>query len=53
MDFLNKIPETVDLNTFLVTIDVKSLNTNIPHDFAIEAIANTRSLSQKTSLKNL
>jgi hypothetical protein len=37
MDFLNKIPETEDLNTFLVTFDVTSLYTNIPHDFGIEA----------------
>lgn len=38
MDFLNKIPETTDPNTILVTVDVTSLYTNIPHDFGLQAI---------------
>ena len=31
MDSLNKIPETTYSNTLLVTFDVTSLCTNIPH----------------------
>ena len=38
MDFLNKIPETTDHNKLLVTFDVTSLYTNIPHDFGLQAI---------------
>ncbi|XP_062586434.1 uncharacterized protein LOC134248002 [Saccostrea cucullata] len=38
MDFLNKIPENVEPDTLLVTFDVKSLYTNIPHDLGLEAI---------------
>lgn len=38
MDFLNKIPETTDPNSLLVTFDVTSLYTNIPHDFGLQAI---------------
>jgi hypothetical protein len=38
MDFLNKIPEDVDPDTLLVTFDVTSLYTNIPHEFGVEAL---------------
>ena len=38
MDFLNKIPETTDPNTLLVTFDVMSLYKNIPHDFGLQVI---------------
>ena len=39
LDFLNKIPEIVHPNTLLVTFDVTSLYTNIPHDFGLQALA--------------
>ena len=38
MDFLNYIPENVPLNTILVSFDVTSLYTNIPHDLGIQAV---------------
>ncbi|KAK3098881.1 hypothetical protein FSP39_023944 [Pinctada imbricata] len=38
MDFLNYIPESVPQNTILVSFDVTSLYTNIPHDLGIEAV---------------
>lgn len=38
LDFLNQIPEEVDENTILVSFDVVSLYTNIPHDLGIQAI---------------
>ena len=37
-DFLNHLPETVNTNSKLVSFDVVSLYTNIPHDLGIEAI---------------
>lgn len=38
MDFLNHIPNTVKDNTHLVSFDVTSLYTNIPHNLGVEAI---------------
>lgn len=38
MGILNKIPETTDPNTLLITFDVSSLYTNIPRDFGLQAI---------------
>ena len=38
MDFLNYIPDRVPLNTILVSFDVTSLYTNIPHDLGIQAV---------------
>lgn len=38
MDFLNYIPQTVPGDTILVTFDVSSLYTNIPHILGLEAI---------------
>ena len=38
MDFLNKFPRDVDEDTEIVTFDVISLYTNIPHEFDLEAI---------------
>lgn len=38
MDFLNYIPESVDPKTILVSFDVISLYTNIPHTLGLEAI---------------
>lgn len=38
MDFLNYIPQTVPGDTILVTFDVSSLYTNIPHNLGLEAI---------------
>ena len=39
LDFLNHIPDTVDVNTKMVSFDVTSLYTNIPHTLGLEAIA--------------
>ena len=39
MDFLSYIPDTVDENTQMVSFDVTSLYTNIPHNLGLEAIA--------------
>ena len=36
--FLNKCPRVVDENTEIVTFDVISLYTSIPHEFGLEAI---------------
>ena len=38
MDFLNYIPDTVQPDTLLVSFDVTSLYTNIPHNLGIEAV---------------
>ena len=38
MDFLNHMPSEINENTFLVSFDVVSLYTNIPHDLGLEAI---------------
>ena len=38
MDFLNHIPKTVQPETTLVSFDVVSLYTNIPHNLGLEAI---------------
>ena len=38
LDFLNKFPRDVDEDTEIVTFDVISLYTNIPHEFDLEAI---------------
>lgn len=38
MDFLNYIPKSVDPKTILVSFDVISLYTNIPHTLGLEAI---------------
>ena len=38
LDFLNKCPRDVDENTEIVTLDVISLYTSIPHEFGREAI---------------
>lgn len=38
LDFLNHIPNTVKDNTHLVSFDVTSLYTNIPHNLGVEAI---------------
>lgn len=39
MDFLNHIPNTVENNTTLVSLDVTNLYTNIPHNLGLEAIS--------------
>ncbi|XP_062587971.1 uncharacterized protein LOC134249655 [Saccostrea cucullata] len=39
LDFLGHIPDTVELNTEMVSFDVTSLYTNIPHTLGLEAIA--------------
>lgn len=36
--FLSKIPERIQMNSILVTFDVTSLYTNIPHDLGIAAV---------------
>ena len=49
-DFINRINETKDINkdTILVTLDVKSLYTNIPNHEGIEAVKSSlNSVSQK------
>lgn len=38
VDFLNKCPREVDENTEIVTFDVVSLYTSIPHDFGLQAL---------------
>ena len=38
MDFLNKCPRYVDEDTEIVTFDVISLYTSIPHEVGLEAI---------------
>ena len=39
MDFLNHLPEAaVSYDTFLVSFDVESFYSNIPHDLGLEAI---------------
>ena len=38
MDFLNHLPEQVPQTTLLVSFDVVSLYSNIPHDLGLEAI---------------
>lgn len=38
MDFLNHIPNEISENTLLVSFDVVSLYTSIPHDLGLEAI---------------
>ncbi|XP_053398132.1 uncharacterized protein LOC128556608 [Mercenaria mercenaria] len=38
LDFLNYLPEQVEENSTLVTFDVISLYTNIPHDLGLEAV---------------
>ena len=38
LDFLNQIPEQITENTILVSFDVVSLYTSIPHDLGLEAI---------------
>ena len=38
LDFLNKCPRDVDENTEIVTFDIISLYTSIPHEFGLEAI---------------
>ena len=38
LDFLNYIPDEADENTILVTFDVVSLYTSIPHDLGLEAV---------------
>ena len=38
MDFLNYIPDTVQPDTLIVSFDVTSLYTNIPHNLGIEAV---------------
>ena len=38
LDFLNYIPENVNSNTILVSFDVTSLYTNIPHTLGLEAV---------------
>ena len=38
LDFLRFIPDTVTQNTLLISFDVTSLYTNIPHSLGIEAI---------------
>ena len=38
MDFLNHMPSEIDKNTLLVSFDVVSLYTNMPHDLGLEAI---------------
>ena len=38
LDFLNKCPRNVDEDTEIVTLDVISLYTIIPHEFGLEAI---------------
>ncbi|KAK3091940.1 hypothetical protein FSP39_023867 [Pinctada imbricata] len=38
IDFLNYIPDSVDANTKLISFDVTSLYTNIPHDVGMESI---------------
>ena len=39
IDFLKFIPHTVSEHTMLISFDIVSLYTNIPHDFGIEAIS--------------
>ena len=49
-DFINRINETKDINkdTILVTLDIKSLDTNVPNHEGIEAVKSTlNSVSQK------
>ena len=50
-DFINRINETKDINkdTILVTLDVKSLYTNIPNHEGIEAVKSTLSSSKLLS----
>ena len=38
LDFLNRIPDEVEESTILVTSDVVSLYTSIPHDLGLDAI---------------
>eukprot|EP00106_Octopus_bimaculoides_P007746 XP_014775188.1 PREDICTED: uncharacterized protein LOC106872641 [Octopus bimaculoides] len=38
LDILNHLPKTTNEEAFLVSFDVVNLYTNIPHEFAIEAI---------------
>ena len=38
LDFLNHLPETTDENAFLVSFDVVSLYTSIPHELGLTAI---------------
>ena len=38
LDFLNHLPDSIELNTKLVSFDVVSLYTNIPVDLGIEAV---------------
>ena len=39
IDMLNHLPKTVSENTLIVSFDVVSLYTNIPHNFGLEAIS--------------
>ena len=39
IDFINKLPTSVPTNTKLVSFDVVSLYSNIPHDLGLEAIS--------------
>ena len=48
LDFLRFIPDTIDPDTILVSFDVVSLYTNIPHSLGIEAITN--SIERNTQL---
>ena len=38
LDFLNHLPETIDKNALLVSFDVVSLYTSIPHELGLAAI---------------
>ncbi|CAG2195900.1 unnamed protein product [Mytilus edulis] len=38
LDFLNHLPKTVNPNSELITFDIVSLYTNIPHDLGITAV---------------
>ncbi|XP_060557357.1 uncharacterized protein LOC132717809 [Ruditapes philippinarum] len=38
LDFLNYLPENVEEDSILVTLDVVNLYTNIPHDLGLQAI---------------
>jgi len=38
IDFVTILPKTTNLNAKLVTFDVTSLYTNIPHDLGMDAV---------------
>ena len=57
LDFLNSIPEQIDPNTLIATLDVTNLYSNIPHELGKQAISfwiykNPDTLHLRFNLKN-